>query len=288
MSDSARSPFAGCIILIAAAVMLIFLVGYSLWVPFRQASEIEKFTQASAAPVPQLEVEENQEFAIELVDRLTDFQTKLGTDQQSATLELDARDINLAIARFPLLEELRGAFFVREITQSALIIDICYQLNGRPRLTRDDEDGMIASDPRYLIGILRGRPVVTDKELVLQVDSLDIPGSEVPEGFMGHFSTLRIFEKGLDDPVIGPAMAQLSKAEIVGDRLILSRVVGETSPGVISEADFQKSGGKIAVFLGGAALLFLMVAGTILYLGYRTQMRRLSAKDQTGPEPPGA
>jgi len=283
VSDSARSPFAGCAILIAAVLMLVFLIGFSIWVPFRQAAEIEKFTQAEPEPVEQLSVGENEAAARELAERLEAFRSDLSGEGEEARIELDRRDLNLAIAMFPALEELRGTFWVREITDEALVIDICYRLNGRPRLAKDGEEGPITADPLYLIGSVRGRPVVSSRELVLQVDDLEVPGKEVAEGFMGHFSTLRIFEGSLEDPVVGPAMGKLTRADLEDGKLILARVPGESPPDVISEEEFQASGGKVAMFLGGAAVLFLLHAGTVLYLGYRAQLRKNRAEEQTTP-----
>ena len=42
--DSARSPFAGCAILIAALAVMVFLIGFSVLTLFRQFNEIAKFT----------------------------------------------------------------------------------------------------------------------------------------------------------------------------------------------------------------------------------------------------
>ncbi|MCU0777056.1 MAG: hypothetical protein MUF86_05235 [Akkermansiaceae bacterium] len=41
---TARSPFAGCAILIAALLVMVFLVVFSVFTLFRQFAEIEKFT----------------------------------------------------------------------------------------------------------------------------------------------------------------------------------------------------------------------------------------------------
>ena len=130
--------------------------------------------------------------------------------------------------------------------------------------------------------------MLTKRELVLQVDSLDVPGSEVAEGFMGHFSTLRIFEKSLNDPEIGPVMAKLTQAKLEGGKLVLARIPGDPIPDVVTDDLFQKTGGKIAVFLGGAALIFIVLAGTVLYLGYRKQLQKLQESEETNEDAPDA
>lgn len=278
---TARSPFAGCLILILALLMLLFLIGFSAWMPFRQAAEIEKFTAAAPAPLAIEPIEGNEARVNPLVERLETFRQQLhGDSAVAARIELDAADLNLAIAAFEPVQELRGSFRVREIAGDHLLIDICYKLNGRPRLARDDEEGTFASDPRYLIGTLKGRPQLMRRELVLKVDALDIPGAAVPEGFMNHFETLRIFEGSLKHPTLGPAMAAMTRAEVSGGKLVLSRIPGETPPDQVSDADMRQGGGRLITWLGIGASLFLAFAALMVFVGIRKQ-RRDAALAQT-------
>ena len=268
--------------------MLVFLIGFSIWTPFRQADEIEKFTQADAEPVPVLSLETEEIAAQSLQQRLEAFRRDLSDEEKDARIELTAKDLNLAVAMYPALEELRRSFLVKAIEDEQLVIDICYQLNGRPRLAKEGEDGPITADPRYLIGTLYGHPFLSKRELVLNVDRLDVPDAEVAEGFMGHFSSLRIFEKSLKDPEIGPVMAKLTSASLEGDKLVLARIPGDPVPDVVTDGAFEKAGGKIALFLGGAALIFILLAGTVLYVGYRKQLQKLEASEETSDPPSDA
>ena len=287
MSATARSPLSGCAILIAAVLMLLFLIGFSIWVPFRQADEIEKFTKAEPAPVPVASLEENEAAATALVEKLEVFRSQLA-GEDPARIELTPLDLNLAIATFPELEELRGTFFVRDITADHLVIDICYRLNGRPRLARDGETGPITADPRYLVGTLHARPLLTNREFALDVTALEVPGSEVPAGFLGHFSTLRLFERHLGHAVIGPAMGQLTRAELADGRLALARTPGETPPNVVSDETFLASGAKIALFLVIGLLAFLLLGGVVLFFSYRARLRQIEAEEGTNPPSPDA
>lgn len=271
---TARSPFAGCLILILALLMLLFLIGFTAWMPFRQAAEIEKFTRETPAPLAVDPIEGNEPKVNDLVTRLEAFRNGLQGDAATpARIELTAEDLNLAIAAFEPVKELRTSFRVREITAGALVIDICYKLNGRPRLAKDGEEGPIASDPRYLIGTLKGRPQLMQRELVLKVDALEVPGSTVPEGFMNHFSTLRILEKSRTDPLLGPAMAAMTRATLEDGRMILARIPGETAPDVVSDADFRKGGGRLITWLGIGACLFLAFAAAMVFFGIRRQKK---------------
>ena len=277
---TARSPFAGCLILILALLILLFLIGFSAWIPFRQADEIEKFTAPSPAPLPIEAIEGNEPRVNQLVERLEAFRQQLhGDTSVPARLELDASDLNLAIAAFDPVRDLRGSFRIREITGDHLVIDICYKLNGRPRLARDDEENTITSDPRYLIGTLKGRPQLTRRELVLKVDSLEVPSATVAEGFMNHFETLRIFEDSLKHPTLGPAMAAMTRAEISNGKLILSRLPGESPPDLVSDDDMRKGGSRLITWLGIGACIFLAFAALMVVLGIRKQRRDAKTND---------
>jgi hypothetical protein len=286
LQATARSPFAGCLILILALLMMVFLIGFTAWMPFRQAAEIEKFTATAPAPLAVDPIDGNETKVNDLVARLETFRNDLqGDAAEIARIELTPDDLNLAIAAFTPVEQLRESFRVREITADALVIDICYKLNGRPRLAKDGEDGPLASDPRYLIGTIQGRPQLMRHELVLKVEALEVPGHAVPEGFMNHFSTLRIFEASLKDPLIGPSMAAMTRATLEDGKMILARIPGEVPPDVVSDADFKKGGGRLIQWFGVAACIFLVFAALMVFYGIRRQKkaeREAALADQDG------
>lgn len=272
---TARSPFAGCLIMILALLMLFGMIGFALWVPFKQAAEMEKFTAPTPSPVPVETVAGNEAKVGDLTARLEKFQGELkGDASKPARIELSADDLNLAIAAYKPVEQLRGTFRIKEITKDALIIDINYRLNGRPRLPKDGEEGPITADPRYLIGTMKAKPRLARRELALQVESLEVAGgAPVAEGFMQHFSTLRIFESYLKDSNLGPAMAAMTRAELEPGKLILSRIPGETPPEVVGEADFRSGSNRLLTWLGIFACLFLAFVAVIVFVSVRKQRR---------------
>jgi hypothetical protein len=286
---TARSPFAGCLILILALGMLVSLVVFAAWLPFKQAAEIEKFTAPSPSPLPVEAIEGNEAKVNQLSERLEHFRSELlGDTAKLARIELSPEDLNLAIAAYEPGKQLRGSFRVKEITKDGLVIDICYKLNGRPRLAKKGEDGPVTSDPRYLIGTLKGHPRLARKELALHVDSLAVPGGEpVADGFMQHFSSLRLFESYVKDPVLGPAMATLTRAELEPGKMVLSRIPGETPPEVVGDADFRQGGSRVVKWLGIGACVFLAFAATMVFVGLRRQ-RRAEKSGQTSPGGGGA
>ena len=270
---SARSPFAGCAILIAALLVMVFLIGFSIVTLFRQFNEIAKFT--AVKPVT-LEVSplENQEPALNaLAERIEEFRQKLAGDGE-ASLSLTPAEMNLAIAAYAPFKDLRGTFRVLGVEGETLRIAISFPLNGKPRLSHDGESGWITSDPRFLNGTLVARPALLKREIVLLLDNLEVPGSTVPKEFIGQMSPYRITERYLTHSDLAPAMAKLTRAGITDGRLVLSRIPGETPADAITDAQVDSAGSRFFTILGVAACVFLVFAGFVIFLGLRSKARR--------------
>ena len=76
-NSSARSPFAGCAILIAALLVMVFLIVFSTVTLFRQFNEIAKFTGEKPVLI-EVSSLDNQEPALNrLAERLEAFRQQL-------------------------------------------------------------------------------------------------------------------------------------------------------------------------------------------------------------------
>ena len=266
--SSARSPFAGCAILIAALLVMVFLIVFSTVTLFRQFNEIAKFTGEAPAKI-EVSPLANQEPALNaLTARLESFSRQLDGAVQ-ASLELTPEDLNLAIAAYQPLADLRGTFRIVAIENDTLRIAISFPLNGKPRLSRAGETVWITSDSRYLNGTLVARPVLLKHEVVLKLDDIQVPGAAVPREFIEQMSPYRITERYLGDPVLGPLMAKLTRIGIADGKVVLTRVPGETSVDQISNEQVDHASNRFFGVLGIAACVFLLFAGVIVFLGLR-------------------
>jgi hypothetical protein len=181
--------------------------------------------------------------------------------------------MNLAIAAYEPLKDLRGTLRVREIEGDKLRIDISFPLNGKPRLPRDGESGWIISDRRYLNATLVARPILLSREPVLRIENIEVPGADVPEEFIQQMSPYRIAERYKEHAAIGPAMAKLTRVTLADGRLEFSRVKGENPEDHISNADVDRGSTKFFTVFGIVASLFLAFAGTVIILGLRAKKR---------------
>lgn len=271
-ASSARSPFAGCTILIAALLVMVFLVVFSVFTLFRQYGEIEKFTAEKPVPVEVAPLEGRDAELNDLAERLETFRQALG-GEEPARLALDADDLNLAIAAYEPLKELRGTFRILGMDGETMRIAISFPLNGKPRLTREGEEGMVTSDPRYLNGTLIARPGLLSRELVLSIDRIEVPGAAVPEEFTGQMSPYRITERYVADETLGPLMAKLTRVSLADGRLVLERIPGELPADIIGPERVDAARNRLFTVLGVAACLFLLVAGAVVFLGLRAKGR---------------
>jgi len=270
---SARSPFAGCAILIAALLVMVFLIGFSTLTLFRQSDEIAKFTTDKLVLLETSSLDGQEAALNSLAERIEIFRQQL-TREGDASLALTPEELNLAIAAYAPFKDLRGTFRVLSSDGETMRIAISFPLNGKPRLTRDGETGWITSDTRFLNGTLIARPALLKREVVLLLDDLQVPGATVPKEFIGQMSPYRITERYLTHQDLGPAMAKLTRVSISDGKLVFSRTAGEIPPDAITNAQVDSAGSRFFKVLGIAACGFLLVAGLIVFLGLRAKSRR--------------
>lgn len=270
---SARSPFAGCTILIAATVVMLFLVGFSVWNLFRLDRELAKFTSPVAAPVPLAKLEGRESSLNDLKARLELFRSELGAEPaRECRLALSADDLNACIAAFDPFQDLRHTLHVRSVEADHLRVDVSFPLNARP----------FSGESRFLNATMVAAPELMQGEVILRVNALEVPGATVPPEFLGQFSPYRLFERYRNSPPIGPAMQRLTGLEIRDGKVVVRAVPGESPPSATPEGAMQAGGSRILKFLAAAACLFLLFAGAVVFLGLRQAARRKALVPGTG------
>lgn len=268
-STSERSPFAGCFIFIAAALVMVFLITFSTYVLFRQYAEIEKFTDDTPTPRETPSLHEHESEIVTLAESLEAFRQRLDGDEPT-NLRLTPREINLAIAAYQPLEELRGTFDVTAIHSDHLEIAISFPLNGKPRLTHEGEGGWITSDSRHLNAVIHARPALLQHEVILEIlEIYPTSGAEVPREFIELMSPYRITERYLEHPVLGPAMASLTRVAIENGAFVLIREPGVAPIDYISDEEVNSGAQRFFLFFGAGATLFLMFAACVILIGLR-------------------
>lgn len=275
-SVSEKSPFAGCAILIAAVLVMVFLIGFSISVLFRQFNAIAKFTGEKPVPIEIVSVDGREAELNRLAEKIEAFRQAVG-DEGSAELELDAEEINLAISAYEDFKDLRGMMKVAEITPDGIRMEISFQLNGKPRMAKQGEGGWITSDPRYLNGIIVARPGILKREVVLQLEDIEVKGAEVPEEFIAQMSPYRIAERYVDDGGIGSVMPKLTSVSLKEGAVLFEKKAGESAKDTVTDEQVDAASRRLFTFLGIAASLFLLFVAIVIFVGLRLKKTRDAA-----------
>ena len=270
--DSARSPFAGCAIFIAAFLVMTFLIGFSVLTLFRQFNEIAKFTDDKPVAIEVSPTAGKEAELKNLAERVETFRQQLAGDAETS-LALSADDLNLSIASYEAFKELRGTFRVLTFEEKTARIAISFPLNGKPRLTRAGEKSWITSDARFLNATMVAHPALLKKEVVLALDTLEVPGKKVAQEFIDQMSPYRPAERYLSDPAIGPVMAKITRVAIADGKIVLTRKPGENPADTITDAQVDSGSTRLFTALGIAAVCFLAFASVIVLIGIRAKAR---------------
>ena len=268
-----KSPFAGCAILIVAVLVMIFLIGFSISVLFRQFNAIAKFTGEKPAVIEVVQVEDREAELNKLAEKIEAFRQAAG-DEESAELELNAEELNLAIAAYEDFKDLRGTMKVSEITSEAIRMEISFQLNGKPRLSKEGEGGWITSDPRYLNGTIVAEPGLLKREVVLQIRDIEVPGAEVAEQFIAQMSPYRIAERYVGDSGIGAVMPELTNVTLKEGAILFEKKAGEIAKDTVTDEQVDAASKRFFTFLGIAASIFLFFVAIVIFVGLRLKKKR--------------
>lgn len=268
-----HSPIAGCAILTAALLVMVFLIGFSVTVMFRQSAAISKFTVTKATAMGVTGPEGRERELNALAEKLENFRQAV-SDGESAELELGVEELNLAIGSYEALKDLRGMLEVRTIDPKEMRLGISFQLNGRPRLGKGGEEGWVTSDPRYLNGVMIARPELLQREVILQISGIEVPRASVAQEFIGQMSPYRIAKKYVDDEGIGSVMAGLTSVGLDEGVIRFVKEKGRFPDDAVTDKQVDIAGRRLFMFLGIAASAFLGFAAIVIFLGLRLKKSR--------------
>jgi hypothetical protein len=211
---SSYSPFYGCGIIAAAALVFGGIIAWSAYTLFRQDAEIETMTIATPAEFPPLAL--SPEDDARLMEKLASLRRSINGDQP-ATLQLSIPELNAILQKTPDLGNGTYAEIVR-FTRSlpeknALLADISMRLNRLP----------FSNGPmRYLVGTATFTVEVNSEGPDTRITAIEVPGKEVPAGFIDsqHLWTwVAPFRK---DPELAALLKALRSVRVTAEGLTLS------------------------------------------------------------------
>ena len=165
---------------------------------------------------------------------------------------------------------------VVEISPKGMRFGISFQLNGKPRLSKGGEEGLMASDPRFLNGVMVARPGLLQREVVLEIVGLEVVGAVVPVEFVQQMSPYRIAERYVGSEGIGVTMAGLTGVSLGEGVIRFEKEAGVVAKDTITNAEVDGASRKLFTVLGFAAVGVLLFVGVVVFVGMRLKKSRES------------
>ncbi|MEN8774620.1 MAG: hypothetical protein ABF379_05645 [Akkermansiaceae bacterium] len=270
--DAPRSPFAGCLILIVMAVVILVLVSSAAYFLKKQTDAYKTFTEEEAKPAPVADPKTHETEFNSLVNRLRHFDHEVNNDR-SATLSLSAQDLNLAIAHFEVLKSYRGQFHLEKLTESDISGTIHLPFNSTSKLPGFVRSSLgIESRDNNLNGTFIGTPLLTDGKLILNISEITPSKGEIPEELLSGISRFLISgeleQKAEDDPENIPellkTLRKLTSIDLRGEALVFAYSPDSKPPSVKAESDAMATKAKHFVALGAVIFILTMILFFIL------------------------
>lgn len=202
--------FWGCIISVIVSVVLIIVVGVSIYVGIRYLIDTaKKYTDTVSAPMPAVAMPEPQR--VELRKKVEEFRKGLEARTATEPLVLTADDLNALIDDNPAL---KGKAHI-DIVGEKVTAKISFPL-------RDMKLPIRELDERYLNGSATLRVSFKDGVLDVRADSIEAKGGPLPPKVMEALKNQNLAEKLLDDPKAREAFNKLESITVKDGKIIVT------------------------------------------------------------------
>ncbi len=215
------NPFYGCAILLIAMATFGFIVGWSLYSGLKQSSEIDAFTSPDSPVLDPLKADLAQKSELQSKLDAFAYEANMG---KPATLSLTPGELNtsLVLASEGGVGDYRDMVRFTGFDASAQVIkaDIRWKMNNLPFVKAPD---------RFLAGHATFKPVIENGALDLHIETLEVPGKTVSEGFirqLRNWPWLNLAK--LDDQVKQP-LTKVTGFEFAPDGSLFTLRCGEAT-----------------------------------------------------------
>lgn len=204
---SGSSPLPGCIILITVTVIFAFLVTLFTVVFQKQSKAIDAFTEAEAAEVAIFEPTPEQ---IDNVNRKMEELLSAAVINEMDRILFSADDLNTLIATREILADMRG---------QTLVIGIDEETGIETQMSQPLRSGFLRKGIRYLNGTFFLRPEKAGKTVLFQVEAIEVPEKEIPDGFVGSYPAFMKIDPEL--PTVDQVLPKIERVYLEGDQLVV-------------------------------------------------------------------
>lgn len=202
--------FWGCITSIILAVVLIVVVGVTIYVGYRYLIDTaKKYTDTVAAPMPAVAMPEPQR--VELRTKVEAFGKGLEARTATEPIVLTADDLNALVDDNPMF---KGKAHI-DIVGDQVTAKISFPLSDLKLPFRE-------LDGRYLNGSATLRVSLKDGVLDVRADSMEAKGEPLPPKFMDELKKENLAKQALDDPKARAAINKFESIVIKDGKIIVT------------------------------------------------------------------
>lgn len=211
---SSFSPYYGCFIMAAAALVFGGIVAWSAYTLLRQNAEIDSFTVSEPAVFDPLRMSAGEE--AKLASKWESLSQAVA-GKQEVSLDLSLAELNAVVAKAPDLGHGTYASIVRftgvDPDKNRLLADINLPLNPLP---------FSGKAKRYLVGRASFQVEVGENGPDLRIIHLEAPGKIIPDGFVQSQEFWTWVAPYHKDSVLSATLKSLRTARVTPDGLHLS------------------------------------------------------------------
>jgi len=211
---SGYSPFYGCGIMVAAALIFGGIIAWSAYTLFKQDAEIDQFTVPTSS-LPEL-LPLPPDAAQALAEKTATLQKTIAAGQP-ASIDLTLSELNTLIAQAPDLGNGSYAEIVRftgtDPEKNHLLADISLPLNPLP---------FSGKPKRYLVGQATFQVEVSTEGPDARIIAIQVPGKTIPPGFIESQQVWTWVTPYRQDKDLAATLKALRSARVTAHGLTLS------------------------------------------------------------------
>jgi hypothetical protein len=201
------SPLPGCIILVTIIVVFGGLAALYVGVGYWMNSKIDAFTANQPAEISIAKTNQSQVVAV--YDKLKQLQQATEKNEM-IRVSFSAKDLNTLIANDALLADMKGRALVEKIDSKGIHTQVSQQIRNLPFRPN-----------RFLNATISFVPVVLKNSVVFEIHNIQVPGKEVPQGYIEGYSKQDFFKLDTKNENLEPVLAKLRRTYLEEDRIIV-------------------------------------------------------------------